>query len=101
MMTAEEAIQVALKERGRFDVAAGFQAEAAEKRIIELVAPVHPVRDEMPKPGKTRDVVAWIVTLGFGPAKAWFAVEDTTGEIVRVRKSRNAALYHPARKTKA
>ena len=98
-MTADEAIKQAVRARPDFDVPHTYQAVDAEKRIIELVEPIRPVRDEMPKPGKTRDVVAWVVTLEHEAAKVWFAVHDDNGEIVRFRKSRNAALRMRERET--
>jgi len=100
-MTAAEAIRVAMDARPGFDVPDSFQPLTAEKRIVELVEPTQPVRDQMPKPGRTRDVIAWVVTLGAEAAEVWFTVRDSSGDIVRFHKSRNAALVMGQRETEA
>jgi len=89
-MTEEEAKNIALTARAKFEVPGDFTFRRAEKRIIELVDDGQPVRDALPSPGKVRDVVAWIVTLGFDVAEVEFAIDDRTGDVVRFRRSRSA-----------
>ena len=100
-MTADEAIKLAMDARPEFAVADSFRALSAEKRIVELVEPIQPVRDQMPKPGRTRDAVAWVVTLGAEAAEVWVTVHDASGDIVRFHKSRNAALGMSQREVEA
>ena len=89
-MTEQQAVQIALSARPEFEVPSDFEPITAEKRIIEIVDG-QPVRDELPEPGPVRDTVAWVVRLGLDVLWAEFAVEDTTGAVVRIRRSRGAA----------
>jgi hypothetical protein len=92
-MTEEQAQNIALTARSKFDVPDDFTFRRAEKRIIELVDDGQPIRDALPSPGMVRDVVAWVVTLGFDVAEVEFAVDDATGEIVRFRRSRSSLRW--------
>lgn len=89
-MTEQQAAQIALQARPEFEVPQDFELTAAERRIIEIVENGQPVRDELPAPGPVRDTVAWVVTLGSDVLWAEFAVEDATGLVVRIRRSRGA-----------
>ena len=91
-MTEMEARQIALASRPAFGVSQDYAAISAEKRIIELVENGQPVRDELPRPGPVRDVVAWIVQTGHDAVWAEFAIDDATQKVVRFRRSRGAAL---------
>ncbi len=89
-MTVEEVRTIALGARGQFDVSNDFTFRRAQKRIIELVDDGQPVQDQLPAPGRVRDGVAWVVTLGVEVAEVEFAIDDSTGKVVRFRRSRSS-----------
>ena len=82
-MTSEEAQRAAESARPEHEVPEAASVVSVEKRFIELagsdpntVAPV-------------RDLLAWVVRFRSGIAWIDFAVDDATGEIVRVERSRS------------
>ena len=90
-MTQEQAISVAMNARGSFQVPLSFALQHAEKRIIQLVdngQPGQPVVDQLPGPGPTRDVIAWVVTVGHDGSSAEFAIDDASTRVIRFRRSR-------------
>jgi hypothetical protein len=91
-MTANEAMRIALQARSRFGVGEGFTPRGTERRIIELVGSARPVVDAPPTEGPVRDTVAWVVTLGEDVAEVELAIDEATGEVVRFRRSRGAAV---------
>lgn len=85
-MTAAEATDIALKSRPKWDVPPAFQPGTAELRVVEIVKGTPP--DQLPKPGPSRDLTAWVVRLVQEDLWAEFTIEDKGGEIVRFRRSR-------------
>jgi hypothetical protein len=98
-MKQEEAIRIALDMRSTWDVDSGFADAAAEKCIVEIVQG-QPV-DKMPGAGPTVDHVAWVVTLSKDFSTVEFAIDDATGLLLRIRKSRSAVLDAERRKGNA
>lgn len=99
MINQQQAIQIALNSRQQFDLPMDFVELNSERRIIQLVNPHLPVKDELPTAGPSIDVIAWIVTLGHDVFNAELAVEEKTGKVVRIRKSRGTALFEDGDKS--
>lgn len=94
-MNAQQAIAAAQVAAPRFGVPPGFQVSSAELRIVELVANA-PVVDALPPEGPVVDRSAWVVTFSAEPLWAELTVDDQTGDVVRIRRSRMAAAAWPA-----
>jgi hypothetical protein len=77
-MDEPTARRIAERERVRHEVPSGHALRGAERRIIEL-----DVGQE-----RVRDVLVWVVRFQAGIAWAELAVEDGSGDVVRVQKSR-------------
>lgn len=86
-MTQDQAIDVAVKAKPDFELSNEFEYLWAQKRVVPIVEGA-PVRDELPKPGKIQDFVAWVVCLGDGLTSAEITVDDKTAAVLRIRKSR-------------
>lgn len=86
-MTQDDAISMATAALGRFDVPADFKAQGAQQSIIEVVAGA-PVDERPEQPGPVRDVLAWLVMFSKELMFVEIAVDDNSGEIVRVVRSR-------------
>jgi len=78
----DEATARALAEAARpaRDVPPGYALVASERRIIELV--------EGTGPGPVRDALVWIVRFAEGIRWMELAVEEASGQVVRVQRSR-------------
>lgn len=85
-MTREEAIARAEATRLPNRVPAEAEVGGAELRWIEIPELI------AKEPGPVRDSLAWCVKFLFLPSWIEVAVEDSTGEIVRVERSRGAAF---------
>ncbi len=81
-MTEAEARRSAERARAAHAIAASWQLLAAERRYIALGGP----NPEEPAP--VRDLLAWVVR--FGDALSWadLALDDRSGAVVRVERSR-------------
>lgn len=90
-MNAQDAIARAQAAAPAFAVPASYRPVAAELRIVELVQGA-PLRDELPPPGPVFDRIAWVVRLALGILWAELTIDDATGEVLRIRRSRTAAL---------
>jgi hypothetical protein len=89
-MNAQDAVKRAQSAAPLFGVPAQFRAVSAELRIIELVAGA-PVQDALPSAGPVIDRQAWVVRLARGILWAELAIDDLTGDVLRLRRSRGAA----------
>ncbi|MFO0756135.1 MAG: hypothetical protein U0359_06570 [Byssovorax sp.] len=67
-----------------------FTVAAAEKRIIEIVAGAPP--EGLPGPGPRVDRIAWVVSLASAPFTVEMALDDATGELLRLRRPRGLGL---------
>ncbi|MBN4052600.1 hypothetical protein JYT82_00645 [bacterium AH-315-K20] len=85
-MNAMDAQAIAMNVRARFDISEEFTPTSVERRIVELVKSPSNV-DELPEPGPTRDIFAWVVTLVFANHCTEITI-DETGEVVRLSRSR-------------
>ncbi len=94
-MNAQQAIAAAQVAAPRFGVPPGFQVSSADLRIVELVVNA-PVVDALPPEGPVVDRSAWVVTFSAEPLWAELTVDDQTGDVVRIRRSRTAAAVWPA-----
>jgi hypothetical protein len=81
-VTEQEAMLRAGEQRADHRVPAGWETLAAERRWIEL--PEGPAG----QPAPVRDLLAWVVR--YGDEMRWvdLAVDDATGRVVRVERSR-------------
>ncbi len=95
-MNAREAVAVAEAAAPEFGIPDHFAAQDAELRIVELVAGA-PIVDQLPPPGPVFDRKAWVVQFAADILWVELTVDDATSRIVRVRRSRNAALDIEAR----
>jgi len=86
-MTSDEAIEAALAARDRFGIDTEFVADSIEERFIEIVAG-NPVEGRPMEPGAVRDVRAWIVMLVNEGGFVEVALDQATGEPVRILHSR-------------
>jgi hypothetical protein len=91
-MTEDQAVRIALDARRLYGVPDSFQFWQARYCIIEIVVAHRPDSAEAPQPGPVLDRVAWLVTFMMDPWTVEFAVDDRTGQILRFRRSRNAAV---------
>ncbi len=85
-MNPTDAQKIAMNARARFDISEDFNSTSVERRIVELVESPSNV-DELPEPGPTRDIFAWVVMLASANHTAEVTI-DETGEVVRVHRSR-------------
>lgn len=90
MMNIEEASNLALQNRSRFEIPDEFTFSQGERRIIELVSDGQEVTEQLPKPGPSKDIVAWVVILSCEGSTVEFAIDDTSRKVVRVVHSRSA-----------
>jgi len=91
-MTRDQAVFIALGARRLYGVPDSFEFWQAKYCIVEIVAGQRPDRDQLPGPGPVVDRFAWLVTFMLDPWTVEFAVDDRTAEILRFRRSRDAAL---------
>jgi hypothetical protein len=88
-MNREQAIVIAESSRGTFRVPAELKLRGAQKVIIELVeGETRVVVDQPPEPGPVYDLVAWVVVFSGGYSSFQMTIDDATGRVVRVRRSR-------------
>ena len=81
-MTREEATRRAEEARSAHQVPVGWAVGSVERRYIEVGAG----RPEEPAP--VRDLLVWVVQFVEGSSWVELAVDDRTGEVVRVERSR-------------
>jgi hypothetical protein len=81
-MDEETAKQIASIARPAHDVPAGYALRSAERRIIEIA------EGAAGPAALVRDVRVWIVRFQAGVAWAELAVDEATGTVVRVQRSR-------------
>jgi len=81
-MDEAAACGIAEAARGAHGVPPDFQLTGAQRRIIEIGA------QAPDRPGKVRDCVAWLVRFAHEIAWIELGVDDQTGLVVRVRRSR-------------
>lgn len=83
-MIAEQARSIAEGARRRHSVPDQAEVASVDRLYIETAQ----TGPEAPSP--VRDVLVWAVNFGFDDGARWveLAVDDRTGEIVRVRRSR-------------
>lgn len=81
-MTEQEARRHAEEQRAAHGVPAGWRATAAERRWVELAT------GKPGEPAPVRDLKVWVVH--FADPLSWveLAVDDATGRVVRVERSR-------------
>lgn len=89
-MNARDAIATAQAAAPAYGVPDNYRPASSELRIIELVQGA-PLRDELPPPGPVFDRLAWVVRFAAGILWVELAIDDQTGEVLRVRRSRSAA----------
>ncbi|WP_418315124.1 hypothetical protein [Piscinibacter sakaiensis] len=89
-MNAQQAIASAQAAAPAHGVPANYRPAAAELRIVELVEGA-PLRDELPPPGPVYDRSAWVVRLALDILWVELTIDDQTGELLRIRRSRGAA----------
>lgn len=81
-MTEQEARGKAHEARGQLALTSEWQISGAEKRLIELP-------EGFPEqPTRVRDCLAWIVRFINGPFWVDLAIDDASGDVVRVERSR-------------
>lgn len=83
-MNSQQAQEVAERERSRSGVPREAQLRQIEQRFIELAGPDR----ELPAP--VRDLLVWAATFEFKEGARWveLAIDDRTGEVVRIERSR-------------
>jgi hypothetical protein len=81
-MTESDAIRRAEAGREAAGVQPGAAVSWAVRRFVEVAV------GDPNAPGPVRDLLAWIVRFGNGRAWVDLAVDDRTGAIVRVERSR-------------
>ncbi len=81
-MTEQEAMGRAEEGRAAAGIAAGWRILGAERRFILLAG------EDREQPARVRDLLAWVVRFGGGLSWAELAVDDRTGAVVRVERSR-------------
>lgn len=89
-MTFEEAVANAVAASGPLGVPSSFLPLWAKRLIVEIV-PGQAVVDALPGPGPVIDRISWLVHLGVDRVWAELVVDDETGRILRLRRSRGAA----------
>lgn len=82
-MNEVEAIAAAERQRGDVPVPASYAVRSAQQRWIEL-------EDDASGTRMVRDCLVWIVRFAAGIAWIEVAIEVSTGDIVRVQRSRGA-----------
>lgn len=88
-MKRADAIARAEERRPDYEIPKDWAMLKVDRRIIELVeGETQKVVDQLPAPGAPYDLVAWLISFGEGPSYVELAVDDHTGRIVRVRRSR-------------
>ncbi len=95
-MNAQEAVAIAQAAAPAQGVPDNYRPVSSELRIIELVQGA-PLRDELPAAGPVYDRTAWVVKLAAGILWIELAIDDQTGDLLRIRRSRSAALDIDAR----
>lgn len=81
-MTEQEARRRAEESRTAAEIASGWQAIAAERRFVLLAGA------DREQPDRVRDVLAWVVRFAGGLSWAELAIDDRSGALVRVERSR-------------
>jgi hypothetical protein len=81
-VTEAEALRRAEQARTGHEVAPAWTALSAERRFIALAG------EGREQPAQVRDLLAWVVR--FGDDLSWvdLAIDDRTGAVVRVERSR-------------
>lgn len=84
-MSMDEATakQIASDARPDHGITAGYALQGAQRRIIEVT------EDPSGAESRVRDVHVWIVRFQAGIAWAELAVDEATGRVVRVQRSRS------------
>jgi hypothetical protein len=81
-VTEQEARYRAEAARSTHEIDEGWRLVAAERRYILVAGP------DLEEPAPVRDLLAWIVRFGAGISWTEVALDDRTGAIVRVERSR-------------
>jgi hypothetical protein len=81
-LTEHDARRRAEEGRAAAAIDPGWPAVAAERRFILVAGP------DPQEPSRVRDVLAWVVRFGGGISWAELAVDDRTGAVLRVERSR-------------
>ncbi len=81
-MTEQEARRLAEGQRAPARIDAGWRVTAAERRFILLAG------EDREQPGPVRDALVWIVRFGGGLSWAELALDDRSGALLRVERSR-------------
>lgn len=98
-MNEAEAIAIATRARLEFKVSEQFKLVSTKCKIIELVVSAAQSVDELPEPGPSRDIIAWLVTFGESAMGVELAIDDNTGEIVRVQQTAGATAIQTQMET--
>lgn len=85
-MTKGEARQAAEAARGKYDIPPEGRLHTVEKKYIELAG-----EDPM-QPGPVRDVLVWLARFRIGLGSVELALDDRSGQVVRVQKSRGSSF---------
>lgn len=81
-MTEQEARRLAEGQRAAAHVDAGWRVVASERRFILLAG------EDREQPAPVRDTLVWIVRFGGGLSWAELALDDRSGALLRVERSR-------------
>jgi hypothetical protein len=80
-MTEERAVALVLARREELEIEPEMRLDGAERAIVEYLA-------DPDQPGTPEDRVAWIVSLGCEWGFVGVHVDDRSGEILTVERSR-------------
>ncbi len=83
MIAEDAAVAAAERRRAGLPAAATLPLAGVAKRYIEVRRGA--------EPPEVRDLLVWVVRYARAPVWFEFAVDATTGEVVRVRRSRGGA----------
>jgi len=81
-VTAQEASRRAEDARARHEIAPGWEVLSVERRFILLAG------EDREEPAPARDLLAWVVRFGDDLSWAELAMDDRSGAVVRVERSR-------------
>ncbi len=80
-MTEQEAIQMVEQNRERIEIDSEMTFESAEKAIVEY-------KEDPEEPGPTIDRIAWMILFSSSWGFVTVQVDDRTGKILAIQRSR-------------